>query len=354
MTTSLIGLILLSAFFVIILFFLYIYLCFKKVKEHRMDLQKRKWLSEWKGELEYYLQTGELNTRIVLHDRVSFETVEQFFSHQLRIVKDEQTRQRIYDFAERYLYSFYERKLSHPQWGTRLNALISIEHFRLSAALQMILKRLGDQRITRNEKLQIFLVLASFEYTYIYQVLCENAKEIPDFICRMVLHRLPEEQLLLFIPSFKQSPASIQGNLLDVLRERNVRTLEYLQLIEELLIIPETSAELRIRALKSISQFGFMQNPEIIISLIHQHDWSKRLWTERMMAARLMGSIRKEVFLPLLEQAIADEFYLVRYEAAQSLMKYLNGKERLEKIASQHDDRFARDMAKEWLAKEVV
>jgi hypothetical protein len=218
----------------------------------------------------------------------------------------------------------------------------------------MVLEKLNDQRITRNEKLQIYLVLAAFKYKNIYQLLCENADEIPDFICRMVLHRLSEEQLLSFVPNFKQSPASIQENLLDVLRERNIRTMEYLQLAEELLIILDTPVELRIRALKSISQIGFIQNPEIMIRLIQQYDWHKRIWTERIMITRLMGSIRKEVFLPFLEQAIADESYLVRYEAAQSLLKYRNGKERLGEIASQHKDRFARDIAKEWLEKEAV
>jgi hypothetical protein len=72
-------------------------------------------------------------------------------------------------------------------------------------------------------------------------------------------------------------------------------------------------------------------------------------WPERMMAVKAMGEIARAEYIPVLERMMRDSSWWVRTASAQGLLRYPEGPELLSKIAEHDEDRYARDMAREWL-----
>lgn len=72
-------------------------------------------------------------------------------------------------------------------------------------------------------------------------------------------------------------------------------------------------------------------------------------WQERLMAARLAGKCREERLLPLLYERLSDRSFVVRSEAAAAIARLPGGRTALRAAARTASDRYARDMARQWL-----
>lgn len=144
-------------------------------------------------------------------------------------------------------------------------------------------------------------------------------------------------------------PRVVQENLLDIMRIRNERTAGYLELLESLL--SSEQAEIRIRALKALAHFGYMTEKGLRGFSQQFEDWKSRSWQEKLMITKLMGNIRNSAFLKSLQEMIADNSYLIRVEAASSIMTYKEGVSILKVIGISHEDRYARDIAMETLKR---
>ncbi|HZG70553.1 MAG TPA: HEAT repeat domain-containing protein [Chondromyces sp.] len=335
----------------VVLMTMYIALYRAKVKNQKKKRQKQEWIRQHKALIDNLLETGEIHQDIIPKTVFDFEVLEEELVR--RIKKDDTLLKWIHSFIRMYFLDHYRKRLRHSKPSVRVNSLFYIEYFQLVELQEEVLSLLKKKQLLKQEKYQIYMTLASFSYRGMLDILLSGKENLPVFVRRRILETvLNESTIPLVIGEFHRYPLAIRESILDVLREKHVRSAEFLSLLEELLqdsaIMSESHhMELRVRIWKALAAFGYFPNIDFILHAIPN---AKRE-PERIMLARVMGSIRQEEFIPFLEEMLADSSYLVRNEAAHSISKYRNGINHLRRVVTFHPDRFARDIAAEWLER---
>jgi hypothetical protein len=334
----------------VLLMILFFYLLYRKWRDGRIERRKRLWLNmleQEDAEFIFYESSGVWPRLLIPRRTDHFEALEQLISHRMKLEQHATELQRIVQFADRYFVPLYKERLRNGTWSARMNTLLYIEMFQMRILLDDLLELLKKKNCTERERYIIYRILAGFQYEGIQQVIQFAAGQVPDHVIRQMLYPLPYTLLEDYVINFDSFPLSIGEHVLDVLRVRNERSESLLELLEKLLV--SEHRELRIKALKGLTNFGFMTEEGLSDLGTKVDVWRSRHWTERLMLVRLMGHIRDVSFLPLLDHFIGDESYLVRSEAATSIWMYRGGRERLLEISMRHADKFAREMAAERL-----
>ncbi len=346
-----------TCLFVVVLLCSYFYLVVIKLVNIGVNRKKQLWLHQHQMEIEAYLLHGDLNqVSFVPQKAYQFRALEDFFSHYLTNYKIDQNENLVKKFVERYFLSEYRKNLFASSWSVRMNTLYFLDLFQFEVLTEDLLKRLACKNLTSEEEYQIYILLASLEYEHLYE-LFKLSKGLPPFLLNVMLNRMVnEDNIGEYIAHFQDLHPSWQIGLLDVIRNKNFRSWEVIKFLESLLTAE--IRELRIRALKTIAHIGYVSSFNIMIVWFEtnsqREDWlSTDSIGERLMVARVMGMIKDERFLPFLEQLIADQKYIVRAEAAKSIRKYKNGKERLLRIVHYHSDLYSRNIAMEWLERSI-
>lgn len=334
----------------LLLMTLFIYLIICKWKDLRYESRKQAWvdmLEQSDAALTAYLSEGTWSRLIIPRRLDHFEALEELFSHRLKLEQLTMEKQRIAQFADRYFVPLYRRRLQNGRWSERMNTLLYIEMFQMKVLQDELVVLLRSEHCTEQEKYLIYRILAGFHYEGTKPLLEGEADRIPGHVVRQMLYPLPYSFLEPYVVNFEECPPLLQEHILDVLRMRHERTEELLLLLERLL--ESEHRELRIRSLKGLAAFGYMTDEALAGLSRNIERWRQRHWPERLMLARLMGAVRDESFMTLLESFMGDESYLVRSEAAASISMYRGGRDRLMVISMHHADKYAREMAAERL-----
>ncbi|MGD8192834.1 hypothetical protein ACQCN2_22980 [Brevibacillus ginsengisoli] len=347
---------LLTAIFLLLLIILYAYLVWRKYLNLSIQKKKEEWLLKHDQEIKAYLQTGQASRTFVPTQEYQYEALEDFFSAFLSNFKLESDEDPIAVFADKYFVPMYKKRLQHGNWSTRMNTLYFIDLFRLRSMQDDLLVHLKSKKCTPEEAHQIYHVLATLGFDQ-FQDLWKETKELPPYLLNQVMSRLIDpDNFEKYLELFHELPLFWQKGFLDVVRDKNLRSEKLQNLLESLLEGDSTEKELRVRAIKTIGSLGYLTSPETIVRLIDRNVEGKywdtpKAAVEKMMVARLMGNIKKDCFIPYLENLISDSGYIVRVEAAKSIRKYKHGKERLMEIATSHTDLYAREIAMEWMER---
>lgn len=243
--------------------------------------------------------------------------------------------------AERYFYSHYQNQLS-SSWSTRMNTLYRIEKFRMASLTEECLAIYESKRATEMETIQVFRILANVQDDRIYTFLLKETKEYSSFYYLDIFSRLERPLFDKFVESIDQFPLFIQQTLIEAMGER--KEYEYLPYVEAFL--GSSEAEFRIRALKALSKMGYMSKADMIIPSLTSDSWQ-----ERMMAAKAAKMQRDDRLIQFLLRLLSDKEWWVRTAAAESLSYQSKGKALLREVSETHEDRFARDIAHEWLLR---
>lgn len=338
----------LTGLFFLLLFSIYIYLVYKKVIKQQKNKQKEEWLNRNIIFVENYLIKGELSASFIPRKEIEFEALENIFSSFMSIIKFEEGFDPIRPIINLYFISRYKYKLKHGNWSERMNSLLFINQFKIKMMQDDLIQHLSFKKCSLEEKFNIFLILASFKYEKLMQLLVEQ-KKIPSFLLTEILYRhVNEENIHELLIDFDNLPDNFKNPILDLIRIKNLRS-DKIHLFLEKLITSE-NMELRIRSLKTIASLGYISSPNLIVQLLESKE-NQLSNEEKLMIVRLMGSIRNDLFLSYLNELISDKAYMVRSEAAKSIKKYKNGKEILNKIIEEHPDAYARNISKEWLER---
>lgn len=300
-----------------------------------------------------YLNSGERTRRLeASSEGLRREALEEALLSRLALSASQTERERIYAFAEDYFGEEYEYLLGRRQWSDRMNVLLHVEQFRMIRLKGKILDRIGqlnDSAKNDDERFLLVRTLASLQAEETPDYLEVAAERFSELQLMQVLHPLKGEMLDKLILDFDLLPIRVRHCLLDTLRLGNVRTTEVLELLE--VSMRSENRETRIRAIKALANFGYMTSEAADYLESRMSEGEAVIWPERMMYARLAASVRDERFAVYLENMMADPAYEVRREAAVALSNYRNGLERIGRIAEEHPDRFARDMAVEVLER---
>ncbi|MCI3922560.1 hypothetical protein MO973_20215 [Paenibacillus sp. TRM 82003] len=241
------------------------------------------------------------------------------------------------------------KHLTSRSWANRMNAMLYIGLFELDEYAAELAWAVDDRRRTEEERLLGLRTLAVLQRREVLTYLTEEGGALSDYYLRHILIPLGEPLLRESIERFSSWKPVVQYNLLDVLRIRHLRDTLTLKLFEDAL--SSDDPELRVRALKGIANFGYVGEDAEASYMERIADWKAMTWSEKLMAAKFMGSVPHDRYPEWLEQMLGDTHYLVRHQAMSSLMEYPDREKRLRCILESHVDRYARDLAMEMIER---
>lgn len=346
-----------TSFFAIFLFSLYFYLVIIKVLSLRTARKKQAWIDRHQKELVAYLLDGDIEqVSFVPSKSYHYSALEDFFSEYLMNYKVDSNKDPIKKFVEHFFLEEYRKRLTDRKWSVRMNTLYFFDLLKLEKVEADLLARLESSNVTHEEEYQIYILLASLEYEHLYE-LFKKSKGLPPFLLNIMLNRLVDDgNIDYYLDHFEELHQSWQLSILDLIRNKNLRSLKIVSFLENL--ISSETKEIRIRTLKTIANIGSVGSIDVIVNWYEENsqreDWhSSETNGERLMTARLMGMIKNDKFIPVLEQLITDSKYNVRYEAAKAIRKYKNGKERLQEMATNSPEAYTRNIAAEWVERSL-
>ena len=328
-----------------ILLLLLAYLVVRKLLEN----SRRQQISDLKENIAQdvflFLQNRSHELSFTADSNMEKVALEELLTKYSDILEGDQERQSLRILAAANLTDYYQKNLNARKWSTRMNTLYHIESFYL-LELKEDLIRLTENRTkqSKEEKIQIYRILASFQYTDIF-MLINHQEYLAEKDYRSILTRLESNIFDDMIERFDECVEELKLAILDVLGVK--KDLAHIHFLEG--VFHNYEGELRLRSLKAISNIGIVPNIDNYLPLCQSS-----VWQERMMAARLLGFIKQETALNLLKELLHDQSWFVRSQAAESIMKYKAGTKVLEDVLQNSKDAFARDMAWEWVNKGII
>ena len=353
---TLLLIVLLTVLLLLALLSIYVYLIGRKAWDRRVTARKERWLEERMPELEELLFAGRDVRSLIPTAQYQYEALENIFSDFLANYRFEGEADPLGAFINRYFVPYYRRRLGDRRWSVRMNALYFIDLFGIQSMKDDLLGHLSRKGCSPEERFQIFLLLAKFEHEGLMELL-KKAKELPAFLLNELAGRLVnQDNVDSFVDEFGTFADSWKGAILEVVRDRHLRSDKLQLLLEELIV--SDSRELRVKALKTLASLGYLSSIERFVEWmegrLESEPWSRpQASGERLMAARLMGQIRDDRFLPYLKGLVGDNVYGVRSEAAKSIRQYRGGMDILRSLAESHEDPFARSISREWAERSL-
>jgi hypothetical protein len=333
-------LITLTAALVSILLVLLVYLIIRK----GLEQVKRSRIEEYKAlynePVFEFLLTGSFNSSLTIDKNSKREAFESLLSHYSEILEGQDEKENMQRFAEVYLSDYYREKLNSLKWSQRMNALYYIEDFHIKVLEEEIVRFLERKKISKDELVHSLRILAAFQHREFYKLVSEKYNTLTYLEYRTIFARLDDTLFSKFLEGFDELPAPMQYALLDMIGYK--KDTRYLAFTED--AFQNNRGEVRIKALKSLAAIGYVPSVDPYLSLLKSPEWQ-----ERMLAAKLVGSLREKTALDELTQLLHDPVWWVRSQAGQSVMMFPEGRDVLQKVADNTKDLFARDMAVEWI-----
>ncbi|KJE27018.1 HEAT repeat family protein [Geobacillus kaustophilus] len=320
---------------------LFLYLVVRKWREKRRQVRICAYKERHRlGLLRYLL--GEEEQLLLPASPLEREAMIELLDHFAALLKGEQVQARIRALAEEHFQGWLRRRLSSRHWSERMNALFLIEDLRMQVMVPEMERLYRSDRVTRGEEAKLLAIFAQFDYSPVVAYVLEPKYELTEFAYRVIFGHMSERLLRQVEQRFDELPPAGKCAFVDMI---GIRRREERSFLLELLASDEL--ELRVRALKAMAEIGM----KLEAARLEQHLCSP-YWQERLMAARLAGKCREERLLPLLYERLSDRSFVVRSEAAAAIARLPGGRAVLRTAARTASDRYARDMARQWLRGE--
>ncbi|WIM39897.1 HEAT repeat domain-containing protein [Paenibacillus sp. PK4536] len=331
---------------------LLLYLMFRKYQRNRRlqaIAKVTEQLAKADSPLNQYISTGERSRKMLAKSKIEQKAIEEMLIHRLSLSRAKSEQERIMELSEYYFADMYAAELRSSRWSHRINALLYIEQFQMTRLKSDLLVALKRKNCTGDERFLILRILATFQASEIMDELEPAAIQYSEIQLLQLVLLIRGELLDRLLLQFDKYSPKLRYTIIDSLRINNIRTQDVLQLLEQLIYVNDK--EMRIRAMKALANFGYM-SPEAADRMEQELAEQQSVsWQERLMRVKVINSTRDERFLPYLEQMVSDDAYEVRLQSAQALLRYRQGAAILEQIATDHPDRFAREMAQEILER---
>ncbi|AUI35988.1 hypothetical protein CWI35_05020 [[Bacillus] caldolyticus] len=321
-----------------VLIVLFLYLVVRKWRENRRQARLRAYKERHRLWLLRYL-LGEEEQMLLPASPLEREAMMELLDHFASLLNGEQVQERIRTLAEMHFQGWLHRRLSSRHWSERMNALFLIEDLQVKAMLPEMERLYRSNRVTKGEAAKLLAIFAQFDYSPVIAYVLEPKYKLTEFSYRVIFGHMSERLLRQVEQRFDELTRAGKCAFVDMI---GIRRREERSFLLELLASDES--ELRVRALKAMAEIGMPLEAE----RLKQHLCSSH-WQERLMAARLAGKCREERLLPLLYERLSDRSFVVRSEAAAAIARLPGGRTALRAAARTASDRYARDMARQWL-----
>ncbi|WP_226579763.1 HEAT repeat domain-containing protein [Halobacillus litoralis] len=275
------------------------------------------------------------------------QVIERILNKVVDEVKGDVETTRVQEAAHKYLSNPYKKYLHQGSWSQRVNTLYYLEDFQMADLKEEVYHHFLRLENIDEEYRQTLRVLASFRDERMIRVLL-NQNDLPQRLVKQMLYRFPKDFIYQMIQIINDEagrvPYNVHIGLITFCGEKG--DSDYLDFVETRLHFP--SKELRLKALKSLTEMCACSD----LSLLEKY-YHSPLWEERMYAAKLAGILKISQAKDILLTLAGDGEWWVRYAACEALRRLPDGQEILSATADQHEDRFARDMAQQLLTVKV-
>ncbi|CAG9622510.1 HEAT repeat domain-containing protein [Sutcliffiella rhizosphaerae] len=344
MVTNLLGTVLV----VIIIFFiclsiLFIYLIGIKLYQNKQRIQIDAFKEKYRSNMFDYLYRGDNTFLEKQLDGLHEKSLKELLSDFADVVQGEEVEERISAFAEQHFQKYYQKSLFHHRWSIRMNALYEIEDFHVKAMVPFLLQEYQKRTLTHEEKMQLIKVLVKFHVEDWETLIIRPDWRLSEFMYRSLLGGMDEGQFQEMVNQYDTFPNYIQLPVIDMIGITGAR--EFLPFLEQQLLT--ASAEKKIRILKALNELGYSQ---ILQSYAEVYE-PNGSWEERLMLSKLLGKTNLKESLQILGEFINDGNFDVRNHAAKSMLDIQGGVAYLRNIYETTSDRYAKDMAEEWLQR---
>lgn len=271
-----------------------------------------------------------------------FKVIERILSNLTITTRDETLDIKIKQLAEFFLSTHYKKALKSGTWSQRMNTLYSISNFKLDSFVPLLKDRFNNLHKWEEEKQQVARVLATFGDLSIINEVFNSNKSYPKFY-RDILSRYPisAEEELYALYKISDNPFFITAY---IGRIGHVGNSDKAWILESALA--NQNAAIRMQALKSIGHIFHMEHPELLKPF-----FTSEIWQERLLAVQLVNKLQLNGYKPQLKKLLGDSEWWIRNSTAETILE-VEGSESLAEYANSHDDKYARDMAGQWISLE--
>lgn len=272
-----------------------------------------------------------------------WKAMEELFSDFADVVQGDEVQERITLFANTHFMEKYKRNVLHRRWSIRMNSLYAIEDFQLKSMVPYLLNTYEKRTLSQEERRQLLKILVRFQTNHWEELVKESNWRLSEFMYRSLLGVMTERQFQEMVTNFDAFPEYIQLPVLDMIGIEGKR--EFMPFLEDILRI--SSGEKKIRILKALNELGYSK----VLEWIGHVDLKESSWEERLMLSKLLGRTNRKESLLILTEFLSDTNYDVRNNAAKYILSIEGGANHLHQVLETSADRFARDMAEEWLQR---
>ena len=321
----------------VLLFILTATLFYQKYQSNKITKQKQHYIHTFKDDWYEFLMNGAQGSVAMIPKTDSeYSAIETIFLSYLKNMHTQKSTIRIYDFANEYLISHYEKQLASRKWSTKMNALYRIYDFRISELLpqceQLKLEQLDDDML-----LQLLKIYALLQPAKLFDFVLSPSRDLPEIDYKQLFMIIESRSLQKFMDHFEQLQPHAQVALIDAvgLSQNTVHLPQLIQLLQS------EDVEIRIRTLKVLCQLSHVGD-----LTVYEPFTSSPIWEERLMVAKILRNYPIEESLPLLQTLLEDTHYQVRYEASQTFTGAKNGERWIQQFLHSSTDVYAVDMVK--------
>lgn len=338
---SIVLVIILSLFVVLSLLFLFMLVTKRMQNRMRQQIEQQK--EKLRANVFDYLYR---QNSVILEQNWNghqWKAMEELFKDFADVVQGDEVQEKITLFAETHFSDVYKRNLLKHRWSIRMNCLYAVEDFHMKGMVPFLLSTFQKRKLSQEERRQLLKILVRLHTNQWEEFLKEPNWRLSEFMYRSLFGVMTEEQFQVMVTRFEELPEYIQLPVLDMIGIDGKR--EYLSFLEDLLI--PSIGEKKIRILKALNELGYSK----ILERMGKLHTQESAWEERLMISKLLGRTNRKESLSFLTELLSDPNFDVRNNAAKSIIAIDGGEEYLRQVQETSPDRFARDMAEEWLLK---
>lgn len=335
-------LLLLLVSLVLILITLSSYLIIRKKVTMMTETKINEYKNIYRQSIEDYLYKGR---DVILPTKKSPELLKALIDLFIEYVPtlDNNAHLRLQTIAEHQLTDEIKHHLTQKNEHIRLNTLRLMETFRLDHLTKELHVLYQEQSLTPREEAQLLKLLAMFNDQTIVRKLLSRKHPLSHFELLSIFSNMEFESFSKLMDRFDSVSKHDQLAMLDAIAIHQWD--HFTPILDQQL--KSNDIEFQIRSLKVYSIIG-TYDTDIHLTPFLQSD----VWQLRLMAIKVVGKSNLEHYKNDLLRLLTDQEYLVRKEAANTLLRFSDGIQTLTQVMKESDDLFAIDMASECLEKE--
>lgn len=255
----------------------------------------------------YLMEYNHLPSELAPKNNIERQQIEVILFSYLRNFDSESLDAKITAFANRHLETYYRKRMKHPKWSIRMNALKAISAFKLDRLLKECDKRIQAKRTSKEEFYEILHIYSKMDQEAFLKAFLKVEAEFSEFEYKKLFVDASKGTIDALWDLREVLSLNCQYSLLEVIGSKKEES--YLPMLESLL--RDSDSEIRIRSLKAIYAMGHTRELPPYLHFITSNNF-----VERLMVTRLFGIYPIEEVAPYLEQLKEDKEWLVRQEVA--------------------------------------